>query len=78
MTKPLTSLGYARLAGRTGLALQHDDDVNERTLPTYDALRALAAADGSTAGLVSIGSIEALARVGDLSYHVVSFTKPAG
>jgi SAM-dependent methyltransferase len=75
--KPLTSLGYARLAGRTGLALREDDDVNERSLPTYDALRALAAADNdSTEGLIAIESIEALARTHDLAYHVLSFTKP--
>src|SRR5436190_2253944 len=40
LAKPLTSSGYARLAGRTGLALGEDLDVNQETLPTYDAVRA--------------------------------------
>ncbi len=77
MAKPLTSDGYARLARRTGLAPAEDADVNDRTLPTYPALRALAAADdASTSGLASIDGIESLARAGDLAYHVLSFTKP--
>jgi hypothetical protein len=76
LAKPLTSSGYARLAGRTGLALGEDLDVNEETLPTYDAVRAFAGAEGRSAGLVAIGSIESLARAGDLAYHILTFTKP--
>lgn len=75
MAKPLTSVGYERLARRTGLRLLQDDDVNARTLPTYAALRRLAGEASSVAGLTSIDGIEALAQTGDLAYHVLSFTK---
>jgi SAM-dependent methyltransferase len=74
MAKPLTSAGYERLARRTGLRLVQDDDVNARTLPTYAALRRLADASASVAGVTSIDGIEALAQTGDLAYHVLSFT----
>jgi SAM-dependent methyltransferase len=76
MAKPLTSAGYERLARRTGLALLVDDDVNERTLPTYPALRRLARESVSTAGLTTIEGIESLVTSGALGYHVLAFTKP--
>ncbi|HMG41362.1 MAG TPA: class I SAM-dependent methyltransferase [Acidimicrobiales bacterium] len=76
MAKPLTSSGYERLARRTGLEPLVDDDVNRRTLPTYAALRRLAAEDTSSDGVTSIDGIEALAITGDLAYHVLSFRKP--
>jgi SAM-dependent methyltransferase len=76
MAKPLTSAGYERLARRTGLALVEDADVNAQTLPTYPALRRLAAEAVSTAGLTTIAGIESLALAGDLGYHVLSFRKP--
>lgn len=76
MAKPLTSAGYERLARRTGLALSLDDDVNAQTLPTYPALRRLAAESVSTAGLTTIDGIESLTTTGALAYHVLAFTKP--
>jgi SAM-dependent methyltransferase len=76
MAKPLTSQGYERLARRTGLEPVSDDDVNARTLPTYAALRRLAAEDASSDGVTSIDGIEELARAGDLAYHVLAFRRP--
>jgi len=76
MAKPLTSSGYERLARRTGLELLVDDDVNERTVPTYAALRRLAQEATSSDGVTSIDGIEELATSGSLAYHVLSFTKP--
>lgn len=77
MAKPLTPQGYERLARRTGLEPVSDDDVNARTLPTYAALRRLAAEDGaSTDGITSIDGLEDLAAAGDLAYHVLSFRRP--
>jgi SAM-dependent methyltransferase len=76
MAKPLTSVGYERLARRTGLELLVDDDVNRRTLPTYPALRRLAAESSSSAGLTTIDGLESLARADDLAYHVLSFRRP--
>ena len=76
MAKPLTSAGYERLARRTGLSLLADDDVNTRTLPTYAALRRLAAEAVSTDGLTTIHGIESLATSGALGYHILSFSRP--
>jgi len=76
MAKPLTSQGYERLARRTGLEPVSDDDVNARTLPTYAALRRLAAEDASSDGVTSIDGLEELARAGDLAYHVLAFRRP--
>jgi SAM-dependent methyltransferase len=76
MAKPLTSTGYERLARRTGLAPRFDEDVNERTLPTYAALRRLASEDASSDGVPSIDGLEALATAGHLAYHVLAFAKP--
>ena len=75
MAKPLTSVGYERLGRRTGFAPLVDDDVNQRTLPTYAALRRLADASDSSAGLTTIDGIEQLATKGDLQYHVLAFRR---
>jgi SAM-dependent methyltransferase len=73
MAKPLTSVGYERLARRTGFAPLVDDDVNQRTLPTYAALRGLADASDSSDGVSTIDGLEQLATAGDLQYHVLAF-----
>ena len=75
MAKPLTSVGYERLARRTGFEPLVDEDVNERTLPTYAALRGLADASDSSDGVSTIDGIESLAAKGDLQYHVLSFRR---
>jgi SAM-dependent methyltransferase len=75
MAKPLTSVGYERLARRTGFAPLVDEDVNQRTLPTYAALRRLADASGSSDGVGTIGAVESLATAGDLQYHVLAFRR---
>jgi SAM-dependent methyltransferase len=75
MAKPLTSVGYERLGRRTGFEPLVDDDVNQRTLPTYAALRALADASASSDGVTTIDGIEALATRGELQYHVLAFRR---
>jgi SAM-dependent methyltransferase len=75
MAKPLTSVGYERLARRTGFEPLVDDDVNQRTLPTYAALRRLADASDSSDGVSTIDGIESLAAQGDLQYHVLAFRR---
>jgi ubiquinone/menaquinone biosynthesis C-methylase UbiE len=75
MAKPLTSVGYERLARRTGFEPLVDEDVNQRTLPTYAALRRLADASDSSDGVSTIDGIESLAATGDLQYHVLAFRR---
>jgi SAM-dependent methyltransferase len=75
MAKPLTSTGYERLARRTGFEPLVDEDVNQRTLPTYAALRRLADASDSSDGVSTIDGIESLAAKGDLQYHVLAFRR---
>jgi SAM-dependent methyltransferase len=75
MAKPLTSVGYERLARRTGFEPLVDEDVNQRTLPTYRALRRLADASDSSDGVSTIDGIESLAATGDLQYHVLAFRR---
>jgi SAM-dependent methyltransferase len=75
MAKPLTSVGYERLARRTGFEPLVDEDVNQRTLPTYAALRRLADASDSSDGVSTIDGIESLATTGDLQYHVLAFRR---
>jgi SAM-dependent methyltransferase len=75
MAKPLTSVGYERLGRRTGFEPLVDDDVNQRTLPTYPALRRLARASASSDGLTTIDAIESLARTAALTYHILSFRR---
>lgn len=75
VAKPLTSAGYERLGRRTGFELIVDDDVNERTLPTYAALRRLADLSGAGGGDESDRRIERLATDGQVGYHVLAFRR---
>jgi SAM-dependent methyltransferase len=72
---PLTSAGYERLGRSVGLELLVDDDVTERTLPTYPALRRLYSESGSDAGVATVDAVERLARGGGWEYHVLAFRK---
>jgi SAM-dependent methyltransferase len=72
---PLTSAGYERLAVATGFSLVLDDDVTERTLPTYPARRRLYQEAGADAGVATIDRVEALARGGSYQYHVLAFRR---
>ena len=73
---PLTSAGYERLGRSVGLELLLDDDVTERTLPTYPALRRLYKESGSADGVTTVDAVERLARAGGWEYHVLAFRKP--
>jgi SAM-dependent methyltransferase len=75
VAKPLTSAGYERLGRRTGFELIVDDDVNERTLPTYAALRRLSDLSGAGGGDESDRRIETLATDGQVGYHVLAFRR---
>ncbi|HEV7761364.1 MAG TPA: class I SAM-dependent methyltransferase [Acidimicrobiales bacterium] len=75
MAKPLTAVGYERLGRRTGFEPLVIEDVNQRTLPTYAALRRLADASASADGVTTIDGIESLATKGDLQYHVLAFRR---
>ena len=75
MAKPLTATGYERLGRRTGFEPLVIEDVNQRTLPTYAALRRLADASASADGVTTIDGIESLATKGDLQYHVLAFRR---
>jgi len=74
---PLTSVAYERLGRSVGLELLVDDDVTERTLPTYPALRRLYKESGAVDGVTTVDSVEQLARSGGWEYHVLAFRKPA-
>jgi SAM-dependent methyltransferase len=75
VAKPLTAEGYERLARSAGFELLVDDDVTGATLPTYPALRRLAGGSDDPEGLVTTDGVEALARAGDLQYHVLAFRR---
>jgi SAM-dependent methyltransferase len=75
LSKPLTAAGYERLARRTGFELVADDDVTAATMPTYPALRHLAALAGGTGGLTTAGGIEDLSLTGALQYHALGFRR---
>jgi SAM-dependent methyltransferase len=75
VAKPLTAAGYGRLARSAGFEVLVDDDVTEATLPTYPALRRLARGDQDPEGLETTDGVEALARAGDLQYHVLGFRR---
>ena len=75
VAKPLTAAGYERLARSAGFELLVDHDVTRATLPTYPALRRLAGGSDDPEGLDTTGGVEALARTGDLQYHVLAFRR---
>jgi SAM-dependent methyltransferase len=72
---PITSKGYATLARAVGLEVLVDDDVSERTYPTYPALRRLYDEVGSPDAVTTINGCEVLAREGGWQYHVIAFRK---
>jgi ubiquinone/menaquinone biosynthesis C-methylase UbiE len=73
--KGLTPAGYARLGRSVGLDPLVDDDVTQRTLPTYGALRRIYKELGAPDGVATIDGCEALARSGGWQYHVLAFRK---
>jgi SAM-dependent methyltransferase len=75
VAKPLTAVGYERLARSAGFDVLVDDDVTESTLPTYPALRRLGEGSGTPDGLTTTDGVEALAIAGDLQYHVMAFRR---
>ena len=75
VSKPLTSVGYERLARSAGFDVLVDDDVTAATLPTYPALRRLGEGSGSPDGTDTTEAVEALATAGDLQYHVLAFRR---
>jgi SAM-dependent methyltransferase len=77
VAKPLTSVGYERLARSAGFDVLVDDDVTAATLPTYPALRRLGEGSGSADGTDTTDAVEALAAAGDLQYHVLAFRRRA-
>jgi SAM-dependent methyltransferase len=77
VAKPLTAVGYERLARSAGFDVLVDDDVTVATLPTYPALRRLGEGSGAPDGLDTTDSVEALATAGDLQYHVLAFRRRA-
>ena len=77
VAKPLTAVGYERLARSAGFDVLVDDDVTLATLPTYPALRRLGKGSGAPDGLETTDGVEALATAGDLQYHVLAFRRRA-
>lgn len=77
VAKPLTAVGYERLARSAGFEVLVDEDVTVATLPTYPALRRLGEGSGAPDGLDTTDSVEALAIAGDLQYHVLAFRRRA-
>src|ERR671917_2613942 len=77
VAKPLTAVGYERLARSAGFDVLVDDDVTVATLPTSPALRRLGKGSGAPDGLETTDGVEALATAGDLQYHVLAFRRRA-
>jgi SAM-dependent methyltransferase len=71
----LTPQGYERMGRAVGLDLLVDEDVTERTLPTYPALRRIYRESGMDDGVATIDGCEALARAGGWEYHVLAFRR---
>jgi ubiquinone/menaquinone biosynthesis C-methylase UbiE len=71
----LTARGYERMGRAVGLDLIVDDNVTDRTLPTYPALRQLYRDAGMDDGVETLDTCEALARSGAWEYHVLAFRK---
>jgi ubiquinone/menaquinone biosynthesis C-methylase UbiE len=84
-SRPLTAAAYERLGRGAGFDLLVDDDVTQRSLPTYEAHRRLYEAtleygvvadqEASLAGLRSCDGMAAAARAGDWQYHVLAFRR---
>lgn len=72
---PITSVTYERIGRMAGFELLVDDDVTDRTLPTYPALRRIYRESGATDGIASIDGLERVAAAGGLEYHVLSFRR---
>jgi SAM-dependent methyltransferase len=77
VAKPLTSVGYDRLARGCGFEVLVDDDVTAATLPTYPALRRLGEVADGPSGITTAAAVEALSQAGDLQYHVLAFRRRA-
>jgi SAM-dependent methyltransferase len=75
VAKPLTSVGYDRLARGCGFEVVVDDDVTVATLPTYPALRRLGEVADGTSGFTTAAAVEELSQAGDLQYHVVALRR---
>jgi SAM-dependent methyltransferase len=73
--KPLTSVGYGRLARSVGLDMFIDDDITLNTLPTYPALRRVYEELELKDAVDTINGCEALARAGGWEYHVIGSRK---
>jgi SAM-dependent methyltransferase len=73
--KGLTSPGYERMGRAVGLDLLVNEDVTERTMPTYPALRRIYRESGMEDGVSTIDGCEALAGGGGWRYHVLAFRK---
>jgi ubiquinone/menaquinone biosynthesis C-methylase UbiE len=71
----LTSKGYERMGRAVGLDLIVDENVTERTMPTYPALRQVYKEAGMDDGLPFIDGCETLARSGGWGYHVLAFRR---
>jgi hypothetical protein len=74
---PLTSAAYERMGRGAGLERVVDDNVTQRTLPTYPAMRRIYEESGSTDGATTIDGVEQLATRGGWEYHVLGFRKRA-
>jgi ubiquinone/menaquinone biosynthesis C-methylase UbiE len=74
-TRPLTEAGYGRLARSVGLDPVLVDNVSDRTMPTYGALRMIYSLQGMADGVAAVDASEWLARSGAWLYHVLSFRK---
>jgi SAM-dependent methyltransferase len=72
---PITPDAYERLGRSTGFELVVDDDVTDRTLPTYPARRRLYREAGAPEGVATIDRVEALALDGAYRYHVVAWRR---
>jgi SAM-dependent methyltransferase len=72
---PLTSAAYERLGRGAGFERLVDDDVTQRTLPTYPAMRRIYEESGSADGAATIDSVEQLATAGGWEYHVLAFRR---
>jgi SAM-dependent methyltransferase len=74
-SKPPTVAAYERMARSVGMDMVVNDDVTERTMPTYPSLRNLYIGAGYPEGAASVDGLEDLASSGDLGYHVIGFQK---
>lgn len=73
--RPISPAGYQRLARGTGFQALADEDITQRTLPTYPALRRLYREAGAADGVTVIDGLEALARGGNWDYHLLAWRR---